>query len=67
MRRLKDASEMYPCRLGRWSAHISMNTNLTRENGILVKLRCRTSNKLLTTVYNVLFESHMRYGYQFWG
>ena len=46
-----------------WLSHINMlKTKLRRANGLLVKLRHYTSSKLLTTIYNALFESHMRYG-----
>ena len=31
------------------------------------KIRYYTSSKLLTTIYNALFESHMRYRFQMWG
>ena len=31
------------------------------------KLRNYTSSKLLTTIYNAVFDSHMRYGCQIWG
>ena len=51
-----------------WLSHINMlKTKLRRANGLLVKLRHYTSSKLLTTIYNALFESHMRYGCQIWG
>ena len=45
-----------------WSSHISMlKAKLSRANGLLAKLRYYTSSKLLTTIYNALFESHMRW------
>ena len=54
-----------------WSSHISMlKAKLSKANGLLAKLRFYTSCKLLialTTIYNDLFESHMRYGCQIWG
>ena len=55
-----------------WSSHISirmLKAKLSRANGILAKLRYQTSSKLLTTIYNALFESHMsmRHCYQIWG
>ena len=51
-----------------WLSHISMlKTKLRRANVLLVKLRHYTSSKLLTAIYNALFESHMRYGCQIWG
>ena len=43
-----------------------LKAKLGRANGLLAKLRHRTSSKLLTTIYNALFESHMRYGCQIW-
>ena len=49
-------------------SHISMlKDKLRRANDVLAKLRHYTSSKLLTTVYNALFKSQMRYGYQIWG
>ena len=51
-----------------WLSHISMlKAKLRRANGLLAKLRHYTSSKLLTTIYNALFELHMRYGCQIWG
>ena len=51
-----------------WSSHISiLKAKLRRANSFLVKLSHYTSSKLLTTIYNALFESQMRYGYQIWG
>ena len=51
-----------------WSSHISMlKAKLGRANGLLAKLRHCTSCKLLTTIYNALFELHIRYGCQIWG
>ena len=48
-----------------WLSHTSMlKTKLRRENDLLAKLRPYTSSKLLTTVYNALFELHKRYGCQ---
>ena len=44
-----------------------LKDKLTRANDVLAKLRHYTSSKLLTTIYNALFESHMRYGCQIWG
>ena len=40
-----------------WSSHISMlKAKLGSANGLLAKLRHCTSCKLLTTIYNALFE-----------
>ena len=51
-----------------WLSHISMlKAKLRRANGLLAKLRHYTSSELLTTIYNALFELHMRYGCQIWG
>ena len=51
-----------------WLSHTSMlKTKLRRANDLLAKLRPYASSKLLTTVYNALFESHKRYGCQIWG
>ena len=51
-----------------WSSHISMlKAKLSRANGILAKLRYYTLSKQLTTIYNALFESLMRYSCQIWG
>ena len=48
--------------------HVSMlKAKLRRDNRLLEKLRHYTSNKLLATIYNALFESHMRYGCKIWG
>ena len=44
-----------------------LKTKLRRANGLLAELRRYTSSKLLTTICNALFESHTRYGCQFWG
>ena len=44
-----------------------LKTKLGRANGLLAKLRHCTSSKLLTNIYNALFESHIRYGCQIWG
>ena len=44
-----------------------LKTKVRRENGLLAKLRHYTSSKLLTAIYNALFESHMRYICQIWG
>ena len=44
-----------------------LKAKLRRANGLLAKLRHYTSSKLLTTIYNALFESYMRYGCQIWG
>ena len=44
-----------------WLSHISMlKTKVRTANGLLAKLRHYTSSKLLATIYNALFESHMR-------
>ena len=51
-----------------WSSHIRMlKAELSRANGLLAKLRYYTSNKQLTTIYNALFESNMKYVCQIWG
>ena len=44
-----------------------LKTKLSRVNGLLAKLRYYISSKLLTTIYNALFKSHIRYGCQIWG
>ena len=44
-----------------------LKAKLRRENGLLAKLRHYTSSELSTTIYNALFELHMRYGCQIWG
>ena len=44
-----------------------LKAKLRRANGLLAKLRHYTSSELLTTIYNALFELHMRYGCQIWG
>ena len=44
-----------------------LKAKLGRANGLLAKLRHCTSSKLLTNIYNALFESHIRYGCQIWG
>ena len=44
-----------------------LKAKLGRANSLLAKLRHCTSSKLLTTLYNALFELHMRYGCQIWG
>ena len=51
-----------------WSSHISMpKAKLSIENGLLAKLRYDISSKLLTTISNALFGSHIKYGCQIWG
>ena len=51
-----------------WLSYMNMlKAKLRRANGLLAKLRHYTSSELLTTIYNALFELHMRYGCQIWG
>ena len=50
-----------------WSSHLSMlKTKLSRAIGIMEKLSYYVSNKLLANIYKAPFESHKRYGFQFW-
>ena len=50
-----------------WSSNISMlKAKLSKANVLLEKLRYYTWNKLLKTIYNALFESHIGYGCQIW-
>ena len=42
-----------------WSSYIRMlKAKLSRANGLLAKLKCYTSNNLLTTIYIMLFSCH---------
>ena len=40
---------------------------LNKSNALLAKLRHYVNPILLRTIYCVIFESHLRYGFQLWG
>ena len=52
----------------KWNKHIGMLTNkLSRVIGILNRLKYIYPQRILLTVYNSLFMSHVNYGIILWG
>lgn len=51
-----------------WNEHVKeLGNKLSRVNGVLRKLKNYIPSYILLTIYNSLFQSHLRYGITCWG